>query len=162
MPALGTREPVSVQYLDYSGERKSVQLFAGEITAVSLPGFLTELSDLEDALNAVTLGTESKSSWGAETILSNTRPTDKDAQVETEMLVTYQDATTEAPYSFRIPTVDYTAFNYADPPAGDSVILRGAGASAATTALIDAIEAIGKSPSDDSHAIVVTGMRVVR
>lgn len=163
MPALGTRQPIGVQYLDYSGERKTIQnLFSGELTVVSLPGFLTNLAALEAALDAVTLGNRSKTSWGAETVVTNTRPTDKDAQIETEMLVYLQDATTEQPFSFRIPTVDYTAFNYADPPAGDMVIISGAGATAATIALVDAIVDIARSPFSDANLVEVLGMRVVR
>lgn len=161
MPALGGRQPIGFQFLDYSGERKSISLFANEITAISLPGLLTEISAMQTALAAVTLGTISRTSWGNEEVLSNTRPTDKDAQIETELLVMVRGATTEAPWSFRIPTVDYTAFNYADPPAGDSVIISGAGASAATTALVTAIEAFSM-PNDETEGIEVVGMKVVR
>jgi len=71
-------------------------------------------------------------------------------------------ATSQAPWSFRIPTVDYTAFNFADPPAGDQVILSGAGATAATTAFITALEAVAKMPNDETEAVVVVGMEVVR
>jgi len=162
MPALGGKQLASRQYLDYSGERKSVTVPVGEITALTIAGFLTEFSAWETALDAVTLGTPAKSEISIIDILSNTRPTDKDAQVETEMIVEYRDVVTEAPYSFRITTVDYTAFNYADPPAGDVVILSGAGASAATTALIAAFEALAKSPGNDANDVEVTGMRVVR
>lgn len=162
MPALGGRQPVGIQYLDYSGEVDTIRLYAGEITAVSIAGFLSDFGDLQTALDAVTLGTRSKQNWGEETVVSNTRPTDKDAQVETQMLVRCQGATSEAPFSFRIPTVDYTAFNYANPPAGDQVIIAGAGASAATTALIAALEAFCKMPNDETEAIVVVGMEVVR
>lgn len=163
MPALGGRQPIKIQYRDYSGETKTIQnLFSGELTTVSLPGFLADFGDLTAALDAVTLGVRSKESWGEETIVSNDRATDKDAQIETEMLVTLRGATTEAPFSFRIPTVDYTVFNYADPPAGDTVILTGAGASAQTTALIAAIVAIARTPWDETELVEVTGMRVVR
>lgn len=162
MPALGGRQPYSVSLRDYSGETKSIQLFTGEITAVSLPGLLTGLGTFITALEAVVLGVVAKERWGEETIVSNARATEKDAQVETELLVLAQGATTEAPYSFRIPTVDYTAFNYADPPAGDSVIISGAGASAATTALITALESTFKMPNDETEAINIVGMRVVR
>lgn len=162
MPALGGRQPFSVSYRDYSGETKSILLFTGEITAVSLPGLLADLGDLTTALDAVTLGVRAREQWGEETILSNARAASKDAQIETEMLVRVMGAVTEAPWSFRIPTVDYTAFNYADPPAGDQVIISGAGASAATTALIDAIEAVAKMPTDETEAVVVVGMEVVR
>lgn len=162
MPALGGRQPFTVSYRDYSGETKSVRLYTGEITAVSLPALLSGLGDLTTALDAVTLGVRAREQWGEETIVSNARAATKDAQIESEMLVRCQGATTEAPFSFRIPTIDYTAFNYADPPAGDSVILSGAGATAATIALIDAIEATFKMPDDETEALVVVGMEVVR
>lgn len=162
MPALGGRQPITIQYRDYSGEVKSIRMYAGEITAVSLPGFLTAFGALKTALDAVTLGVRSAESWGEETIVSNALPAGKDAQIETELLVRVQGATSEAPWSFRIPTVDYTAFNFASPPAGDQVIIDGAGASAATTALIDAIEALVKMPTDETEAVVVVGMNVVQ
>lgn len=162
MPALGGRQPVTVQYMDYSAEVESIRLYAGEITAVSLAGFLSDFGDLQTALDAVTLGVRSKQTWGEETIVSNTRATSKNAQIETQMLVRCQGATSEAPFSFRVPTVDYTAFNYADPPAGDAVIISGAGATAATTALVAAIEAFCKMPDDETEALVVVGMEVVR
>lgn len=163
MPAIGDRNPLSIQYLDYSGERKSVGgIYSGEITALTIAGFLSAFGDLQTALDAVTLGTRSQQRWGEESVISNTRPASKAAQIETEMLVYYMGATTEQPFSFRIPTVDYTAFNYADPPAGDTVIISGAGATTATTDLVDAIEALCKSPNDPTEAVVVTGMKVVR
>jgi len=162
MPAIGTSQPVSYQMLDYSGERKSLTFDIGEITALTIAARLGDISDFEDALDAVVLGTRARQSWGSTTVVSNTRPTDKDAQIETEMLVTYRDVVTEQPFSFRIPTVDYTAFNYADPPAGDNVIISGAGASAATTAFITAFEALAVSPANDANSVEVTGMRVVR
>lgn len=162
MPAIGGKQPIGISYLDYSGELKAIRLYVGEITAVSLPGFLADFGDLQTALDAVTLGTRAKQSWGEETVVSNTPPGDKNAQVESELLVRCRGATTEAPFSFRIPTVDYAAFNYAQPPAGDQVIISGAGATAATTALVDAIEALCKMPDDETEALTVVGMEVVR
>lgn len=162
MPPLGGRQPIVRTYRDYSGETKGVRVYAGEITAVSLPGLLTQMGAWSTALDAVTLGEAAKFSWGEEVIISNDRPTDKDAQIETELLVRVRGAVTEAPWSFRIPTVDYTAFNYASPPAGDQVIISGAGASAATTALIDALEDMAKMPNDETEAVVVVGMEIVK
>lgn len=162
MPALGGRQPIKIQYRDYSGEVRTIQnLFSGEITTVSLPGLLADIGDLTAALDAVTLGVRAKESWGEETIVSNDRAATKDAQIESEMLVTLRGATTEEPFSFRIPTVDYTAFNYADPPAGDTVIIAGAGATAATTALVAALQALLRTPWDETELVEVTGMRVV-
>lgn len=158
MPALGSNQPITIQYRDYSREVKSIRLYAGELTAVSLPGFLTQFGALQTALDGVTLGVRSAQSWGEETIVSNAVPATKDAQIESEMLVRVRGATSEAPWSFRIPTVDYTAFNY---NGDDNVIISGAGASAATTALITAIEALVKMPADETEAVVVVGMNVV-
>lgn len=162
MPELGGRQPFTVAYRDYGGETKSIRVYTGEITAVSIAGLLSDIGDLTAALDAVTIGVRSKEHWGEETIVSNERATSKAAQIESELLVRCMGATTEAPFSFRIPTVDYTAFNYADPPAGDSVIIAGAGATAATTALVAAIEALCKMPNDETEALVVVGMEVVR
>ena len=162
MPALGGRQPIVIAYRDYGGETETIRLYANEITALSIAGFLSDFGDLQTALDAVTLGVRAKQSWGEETIVSNERAASKAAQVETQLLVRCRGAVSQAPFSFRIPTVDYTAFNFADPPAGDSVIISGAGASAATTALVDAIEALCKMPNDETEAIEVVGMEVVR
>lgn len=163
MPALGGRQGLGISYRDYSGELQSIpNLFANEITAVSIAGFITQFGELQTALNAVTLGVLAKTSWGEQTVVSNDRAATKDAQVESEMIVNLRGETTEAPFSFRIPTIDYTAFNYADPPAGDTVILSGAGATAATTDLVAKIEALLSTPWDEAEGVEVMGMRVVR
>jgi len=160
MPAIGGSQPITVQYLDHSNERKSLRVYAGEITAVSLPGLLTQIGAFTTALDAVTLGTRSKVTWGEETVVSNLVPAAADAQVETELLVKYMGNTSEQPFSFRLPTVDYTAFNFV--PNTDEVVFSGAGATAATLALVTAFEALAKNPTDEAEGVVVTGMRVVR
>jgi hypothetical protein len=161
MPAVGSRQPLVTQYLDAHGNVQSIRLFAGELTAVSLPGFLTQHGTLMTALDGVTMGNRSAQSWGEETVITNTLPGDTDASVATELLVRYRGATTEKPFSFRIPTADYSALNWSDPPNGDTAIISGAGASAATTALIAALEAVCKSPDDETEAIVVVGIHIV-
>jgi len=159
MPALGGRQPIGFQYLDYSNERDTVTVYANEITAISLPGLLTQIGALQTALNAVTLGTLSKTSFGNEEYLSNTKPTDKMAQVETQLLVRAMDSVTEQPFSFRIPTADYTKFNYGTD--SDQAILSGAGASAETLALVTALEAFS-SPYNEGNTMTVLGIEVVR
>lgn len=162
MPAIGGRQPFSLSYRDYSGELKSIRLYTGEITAASLPGLLTELATFKTAMDAVALGVRAVEHWGEQTIVSNDRAAVENAQIETELLVRCVGETLEGPWSFRIPTVDYTKFAFADPPAGDQVIISGAGASSETTALITALEATFKMPNDETEAIVVVGMEVVR
>jgi len=161
MPSIGVRQVMTIQYLDHSGERKGIRLNAGEITPLTLEDWLEAFGDLQSALDAVTLGTRSLVGWGQEEVVSNTIAPSNAAQIETELLVLLQGETSEEPFSFRIPTADYTAFNFASPPAGDSVIISGAGASAATLALVAAIEAVAVNPEDSAEALVVVGMKVV-
>jgi len=161
MPAIGNYNPFGLQYKDYSGEVKTIRLYGDALTALTLPDFLSDFGTLQAAFDAVTLGNRSKNFWGEESIISNDNAATKDAQIETEMLVRCQSATTQLPWSFRIPTVDYTAFNYATAPAGDQVIIAGAGASAATTALVTALQTLCYMP-DGSELIEVVGMEVVR
>lgn len=160
MPAIGDFPFVTTQFLDYSGERKSMRNIVKTWDEDTLDAFLSQWDTYNTALANITLGTPSHRAYGVDSVVSNTRPADKTAQIETELLVTYIDDTTEAPYSVRIPTADYAAFNYASPPAGDEVIISGAGASAATTAFINAAVAIWRSPLGNS--VTITGMRVVR
>jgi len=159
MPALGGRQPISYQFLPYSGKPVSADRFySDEITALSIAGFITELGTLTSAIDAVTLGTLSKTQWGEETVVSNTPASSKNAQAESSLLIKMRGATTQAPYSVRIPTIDFTKFNYMTAPYGDNVVLSGAGASSETTALITAIEALCKMPNDETEAVVVIGM----
>lgn len=160
MPAVGNRNPISVQYLDGHSKVQSTRMYAGNITAVTIAGFLSDFGTLQNALDAVTLGVRSAQTWGEESQLSNTPPSDDNASVATEILVRYRGATTQKPYSFRIPTADYAAFNYAPAPNADSILI-GDGATAATTALIAAMEALLKTPDDNTEGIVVTGMNIV-
>lgn len=156
MPAIGDRNPLRVQYLDHSDERRSFSGFSGEITALTIAGFLTAFGALQTALDAVTLGTRSEQAWGELSVISNTVPASAAAQIETEVLVSCISDTTEAPWSQRIPTADYTAFNWI----GDEAILAGAGASAATLALVAAIEGLMKHP-DNGEDLEVVSIRVV-
>lgn len=164
MPALGGSQPLLYSFLPHSGRAVSVQprLLTGEITAISIAATLALIGDLTTALDAVTLGRIAKTGWGEETVVSNTAASSKQAQAESSMLVQCRGETTEAPFSFRIPTIDFSAFNYAPPPNGDVVIIAGDGASTATTNLVDALQALCKMPGDETEAIVVVGMLAER
>lgn len=158
MPALGDYNSASRQYRDYSGEVATITFSGQIITAVLLPDYLGDLADVEAALDAVTLGIASKSAFGNYSVLSNANAATRSAQVETELLVRMRGATSEQPWSFRIPTADYEAFNYV----GDEVILSGAGATVATTNLVTALNAFVRNPNDNTELMVVTGINVVR
>lgn len=80
--------------LDYSREKASFSLATGEVTAVSLPGLLTEVGALRTAIENITLGVVSDERLSVfETNLSNAAATSPLAQVESCWLVIYEDVT---------------------------------------------------------------------
>src|SRR5574338_969571 len=85
---------LSFSLLDYSREKSSFSITTGDVTAVSLPGLLTEVGELRSAIDGITLGTVSDEALRAfNTNLSNATPSSPLAQVETCWLVTYEDTT---------------------------------------------------------------------
>lgn len=160
MPALGSRQPINYQWRDYTGEVKSIpNMYVGEVTAITLPALLPLLATLEGALDAITLGVRAKNTLAMETYVSNAKPASKYAQVESQLLVSLWGATTEAPFSFRIPTIDPDKLVFVD--GAEDLVLIGTGESTETRNLIDAIEAVMKTPWDDGEAVVVKELRFV-
>lgn len=161
MPAIGGRQPTTWTQRDVSGEPTTHTVYADEITAVSLPGLLTALANYQTALLGITNGVLAKTSWGEETIVSNALPTDPSVHREAKLLVQYQGATTEKPYTLTIGCVDFTTLVFM-PGGGDAVAFEAAnGASAAIQAWVTAFEALASAPDDEAENVVVTGMRFV-
>lgn len=78
--------------IDYSKERSSMNFHTGAVTAVSLPGLLTQFGALRTAIEGITLGVMNSERLSVfDTKLSNTPPVDENAQVERKWLVTYED-----------------------------------------------------------------------
>lgn len=78
--------------LDHSKERSSFTFHTGAVTAVSLPGLLTQFGALRTAIEDITLGVmNSERLQVFSTKLSNTPPSDENAQIERKWLVTYED-----------------------------------------------------------------------
>jgi hypothetical protein len=161
MAEIGSVHKSILTYGDVSEETSPLTIFNDAITAISLPGFLTNLAALETATDNVTIGVRRKSTWvGDETTITNTWPTDKAAHRENKLLVTYIDDTTEKPYTLTIPTIDFSVLNYV-PGGGDAVLFAGAGASAQIIAWVTAFEAIASSPDNPGNSVTVTKMRYV-
>jgi len=79
---------------DYNGETSSTTVLVGAVTAVSLPGLLSDIADLTDAIDAMVLGVRKSDSLRAfKTPGSNALASDPNAQVERKWLVTYDDIT---------------------------------------------------------------------
>jgi len=161
MPKIGSVHKSILTYGDATQETSTLTVYNEAITALSIAGFLDDLTDLQGATDAITLGTRRKNSWvGDDTTVTNSWPTDPAAQRESKLLVQYQDAVTEKPYILTIPTVDFSKLVFV-PLGGDAVLFEGADASAEIKAWVTAFEQIGRSPDDDTHHVVVTGMRYV-
>lgn len=144
-----------IQMVDYDGEKSAVSFNTGAVTAVSLPGLLTQFGALRSALEGITLGTVTEEAqYVFKTRLANTPPTDKFAQRENKWLVVYEDATPffDAPvnaipnagyrkvFTMEIPTADLSLLP--DDPQGSELDLAGTEAAAFVTAF----EAIARSP----------------
>jgi len=79
--------------IDYSREESAFSLATGEVTAVSLPGLLTQVGDLRDAVDGITLGTVGAERLSVfDTNLSNTAPASPLAQNESVWTVFYEDS----------------------------------------------------------------------
>lgn len=161
MPAIGGRQKFDINYRDSTGETSTTSVFFDEITAVSLPGLLTDLGAYATATDNITLGTRARESWGEQTVVSNAVPSNPAAQREMKLLVQYQGAVTQKPYTLTIPTIDPAVLVFL-PGAGDAVAFDAAnGASAAIQAWVAAFETLASAPDDEAESVVVTGMRFV-
>lgn len=78
--------------IDYNGETSRMGINVGAVTAVSLPGLLTNIAALRAAITNLIVGNQKADSLTAfKSNLTNALPTSTDAQVERKWLVTYTD-----------------------------------------------------------------------
>jgi len=161
MPAIGSVHKTVLSYGDATEESSSLTVFNGAVTAVSIGGYLTNVSDLQAKTDAITLGVRRKNTLIMDdTTVSNDWPTDPAAQRESKLLVNYRDTTTQKPYTLTIPTIDFSKLVFV-PLAGDAVLFSGADANADIVAWVTSFETIARAPDNDTHTVEVTGMRYV-
>lgn len=87
-------EQYSITLADYNFETSTMSIHTGAVTAVSLPGLLTDIADLKAAVLALTLGNiwaDMLRAFKTPGPNSGVAPTDQNAQVERKWLVTYRD-----------------------------------------------------------------------
>jgi hypothetical protein len=139
---------------DYSEEKSSFSFNVGAITAVSLPGFLTQFGALRTALSNIILGTVQKEQWvGDATVLSNVPPANSAAQVELKFLLTYEGNTSKKKFRHEIPAPDTTKVI-----AGTDVVDL---TDTEVAAYVTAFEDIARTPDDDTETVSVLGMNLV-
>jgi len=108
---------------DYSGEKSAIGFNVGIITALTLPGTLTQFGAFRLGINNITLGTFYKEELEVfDTVLTNDLPGDVNAQRERKWLVVYEDTTQffDAPvnaipnagylkrFTMEVPTADFS------------------------------------------------------
>lgn len=150
--------------LDYSREKSSFSLATGEVTAVSLPGLLTEVGALRAAVEGITLGVVSDEMLQVfNTNLSNVPPTSPLAQRESAWLVTYEDnlpffddPINAIPnegfgrlFTLTIPTAEIAAAGRLAPNSDEAVLTE-----AGMAAFIAAFETTARSPYGGTTNVV--------
>lgn len=146
---MASRHYIEFELLDFSEGKSSFTVQFGALTALSLPGFLTQLGALRTALDGITLGTISRERWiGDETPLSNIPPLDSSAQVELTWLVRFVGNLTAQQGSVSIATPDLSLLSaqfkdhidYSDPD---------------VAAFITAFETIARMPNNDAETVTI-------
>lgn len=142
--------------LDYSEEKSVHRIYNGEITAASLPGYLTDFGNYRTALEGIILGTVHKETWvGDDTVLSNSPPANAFAQREIKLLVRYLGDTNNDVYTMEIPTPDLSSLTLLPQ---DFVDLNDGGIMAAW---VGAFEQIARTPDDVTETCTVLSAKVV-
>lgn len=149
-----TKHHGSFTILDASEETSSWGFNFGAITAISLPGFLTNFGNLKTSLGNIIKGVIKKEKWvGDETSLTNVPPTDSSAQVELKFLLSYEGDTSKKVFHSEIATPDTDLLiagtdkvDMTDPAVAD---------------FVTDFETIARSPDSDLETVTVLDMTLV-
>lgn len=151
----------TMTFIDETAEKSGFTVFNDAITAVSLPGFLAQLTTFRAATNAIVLGNNTRNTWvGDADDNGDALPGNNYAQRENKLRVVYRDTTTLEEYEITIPTIDLALLTFI-PGAKDYVQFSGAGVNAAITAWVTAFEAIASPPEAPGNNVVVVKMQFV-
>jgi len=141
---------------DYSDESSRFEVFTGDITAISIAGFLTDFGALRTAVEAITLGVVKQESWiGDRTLLSSIPPTDPLAQRENKWRVVYVGDNSGKKYSVEIATAELGGGHLQ--AAADFASL----AETDMAAFVTAFEDIESTPDDDEETVTVVSIQFV-
>jgi len=141
---------------DYSNESSRFEVFTGDITAISISGFLTDFGALRTAVEGITLGVVKQEAWvGDRTLLSSIPPTDPLAQRENKWRVVYAGDTSGKLYSVEIATAELGGGHLL--PASDFADLT----ETDMAAFVTAFEDIARTPDDDTETVTVMSIQFV-
>lgn len=157
----------STTIVDYNGETSTTTINVGAVTAVSLPGLLTNIAAWRAAIAGVIVGNQRSDKLTAyNTNLNPLLPTSTDAQVERKWQINYVDNTQffDAPVN-AIPNAGYgKKFQVEIATADSSLVLPNSeymdiGPGSPGEDLVDAFETIARSPY--GGAALVTDVQLV-
>lgn len=162
-------ESYSISVKDYSKEISSSAIHIGGVTAVSLPGLLSDIDDYRSAVDAIIVGViRSDSLTAFKTNLSTAIPASPQAQRERKFMVTYaddlpffDDPVNAIPnegfgkvFNYEIPTADFSLTGLF-PTNTDEVDL----AQTQIAAFVTAFEAVARSPYGGTvEVLAITGV----
>jgi len=143
----------SLTIRDYDAKLSNTAIHTGAVTAVSLPGLLTQIGNFRDAVDAMTIGVVANEQQTVfNTILSQDKPTSEFAQRGNKWIVYYHDNTAffDAPLN-AIPNAGYLKPFHFEIAAADNSLLDDNTTvlpldAPAAADLVAAFEAMGRSP----------------
>lgn len=140
---------------DYSGETTAVRIYNGDITAISLPGFLTDFGGLRASIEGITLGVMAQEQWvGDLNSLSALSPVNVFAQRELKWLVRYHDTVTQEKAKLEIGTADPTGVML---PASDFADLT----VEPMLSFVADFNAFARHPESNVNAVVIDSIQLV-
>ena len=140
---------------DYSGESTAVRIYNGDVTAISIAGFLTDFGDMRDAVEGITLGEMAQEQWvGDLTTLSADLPVNVFAQRELKWLVRYHDTVTNEKAKLEIGTADPTGVML---PASDFADLT----VEPMLTFVTEFNAFARHPESATNAVVIDSIQLV-
>lgn len=142
---------------DYSDETSTMKFFNDAITAVSLPGYLTDFGNLRTAVQGVIAGNIAVETWvGDQTLLTQAAPASPVAQRELKWLVTYEGSISGKLYQLTIPTADISNAALLLPNSDEADLTA-----QAWVDFITAFQAIGSTPDNPAENVTVRSIRLV-
>lgn len=158
LPA-GNYTPASISFRDAGNQRASFRVYGTLITAGNLVAKTALWATLVAAAEALCLGAPVKTSYGVETVLLNSQPTNG-AYVGTALLIQATNETTGVTYPYRLPTIDPTIPSYiVNKNVKDAIELD---TPSQITDFITAFNAFAIDPMAPSDGLIVAGLKVVR
>jgi len=156
LPA-GTYAPASITFLDAGNELSNFNMYGRVVSAANFAADFGDFTDLVSATNAITLGVNTKYTYGNEVLIGGVQPTNGAAR-ETKLLIQYQDTVTGERYTATVPTLTPTLPEYVVNINAKDVVKMDSPALIVT--FIGAFEAFARAPRTGND-IAVIGLKVV-